>query len=459
MELLKNRKKTVMISAVLLAVILIGGAVISANAAMPVNSYVTDLGPIEQITELNGTIKSNKAVTCYSDIDGIIGKIYVKEGDYVHKGDLLMAYDEEDMNYLIELARLESEYEQSDYNKSLEQGNRYSGLYYGAAKSISELDAQIAVTQVTLTQKQNELLERKAALADEGAKLQISLIDWSDKPDSDEYENLSKLVQTNAYEQQYGSDVVSLQEEINALTTMLTGFKETRAEMVSQKASSMAGVLTQSGKDELEARRASNELSAGKRLADLNKAKEGIKAEFDGIVTGISVVEGSNTTPGMELIKLESSEDVIVAVNVNKYDIVNMTEGQLASVRVGGKAYTGKVKRIERMTSRDSASSGVNVEVSLDEPDSELILGLEVKTKVTTASMEAARRIPIDALDTDEEGDHVYVLNGKQARKLDIETGVKDDEYVEIISGLNEGDVVVWNDSSELNDGMNIKVS
>ena len=128
-------------------------------------------------------------------------------------------------------------------------------------QSLAVLDQQITDTQAAITQTEKDLLERRVALADEGAKLQVSLIEWSDKPDSDEYENLQKLAQTNAYEQQYAGDIVQMQEELNRLNTQLAYCKEYKAEMTSQKAATVNGVMTKGGKEKLEAVKAANDLT------------------------------------------------------------------------------------------------------------------------------------------------------------------------------------------------------
>ena len=41
---------------------------------------------------------------------------------------------------------------------------------------------------------------------------------------------------------------------------------------------------------------------------------------------------------------------------------------------------------------------------------------------------------------------------------MPVEIGVKNDDNVEVISGLSEGDTAIWNDTQELTDGMSVKV-
>ncbi len=456
MELLKSKKKMIAIGASAIAVI-IGVVSISANAALRVDSYTVARGSLSSISELNSTVQTNNTRKYYSPIDGKVGTIAVKEGDYVKKGDLLVSYDAADIEYQISMADLSSKTDQGSYDEAIQSSGRTAGLYAEAANSLPELEQQIALTQVTIAQKENELLERKAALADEGAKLQVSLIDWADEPDSDEYENLQKLVQTNAYEQQYASDIVQMQEELNCLNIMLGNYQAKKTEMTSQKMATYSGVLTKGGKERIEAVKEANDLANAQKLEDLNYAKGGIKADFDGVVTKISAIEGNTVTKGTELVVLESTEDIVVKANVNKYDIDIIAEDQPATVKIRGVDYAGKVSRIERMTDADK-STGIGVEITLDEPDENIILGLEVKSRVQTAALENVLQIPTEAYNSDEEGDYVFVVKNKKAVKTFVEAGAKNDDMIEICSGLNEGDVVVWNDSVMLTDGMDVNI-
>ncbi|MBR5356209.1 MAG: efflux RND transporter periplasmic adaptor subunit, partial [Lachnospiraceae bacterium] len=216
-------------------------------------------------------------------------------------------------------------------------------------------------------------------------------------------------------------------------------------------------VLTSGQKENLEATKETSQLVCAHNVANLEIAKKGIVADFDGIVTSVSATEGSNVSEGTDLVTLDSTENIILKLSVNKYDIVNVEEGQKATVRIKNKDYTGTVSRIARMT--DKGSVGVGVEVTLDAPDEDLILGLEAKVKITSASKENVLRIPLDAIIEDETEKYVYVYNNKKAVKKNIEIGVKNDDYAEVVSGLTDGDIVVWNDEIELTDGCDVKVN
>ena len=458
-RLLNNKKTTAAIIATVIAAAAgIGGYSVSSNAAMAVDAYTVDFGGLESEIEVNGTVESNKDMVCYSEIAARVGKIHVKEGDFVKKGDLIISYDLEELERLETMTDLQAKADLGSYNNSVQTGNRTAGLYGEAKRNLATLEQQISDTQEAITRTQNALTERKAALADFGAKLQISLIDWADQPDSDEYENLQKLVQTNAYEQQYAPDIVKLQEELNVLNVQLANLKEYKAEMTSQKASTVMNLMTEGAKEQLEAVKEANDISNNEKLTDYAAAKEGIKAEFDGIITQIGVIEGSDIARGTNLFTLKSSSDIIIKSTVNKYDIVNIEEGQPASVNIKNKDYQGVVSRIERMTKDSGTGTGIGVEITLLTPDADIILGLEAKSKIYTASLTQVLRVPVEALSEDEEGSYVFVAKDGKAEKVFVECGIRNDDMVEITDGLDEGTLVVWKDSEELSEGMGVKV-
>ncbi|MCR5671821.1 MAG: efflux RND transporter periplasmic adaptor subunit [Butyrivibrio sp.] len=459
MNLLKDKKKVAIAAGLVVAVAAIGGVSISAGAATSVDAYTVDKGALDSEIEVNGNVESNLDKVYYSKINARIGKVHIKEGDFVKKGDVIISYDAEELARLEALADLDAKADLGSYNNSIQTGNRTAGLYGEAKKNLAVLDQQIADTQDAITRTQNKLTERKSSLADFGAKLQISLIDWADKPDSEEYENLQKLVQTNAYEQQYDDDIVQLQEELNSLNVQLANYKEYKAEMTSQKASTVMNLMTEGAKEQLEAVKEANDISNNVKAEDFASAKEGIKAEFDGIVTTLDVIEGSNIQAGSQLFTLKSTSDIVVKTTVNKYDIVNVEEGQPATVKIKNKDYAGKVSRIERMTKDSGSGSGIGVEIKLDEPGDDIILGLEAKARIHTANLSDVLRIPLEALSEDEEGSYVFIAKDGVAEKEFVECGIRNDDMVEIRSGLSEGCLVVWKDSQEITDGMGVKVN
>lgn len=452
-----KKKVTMAILGVATAAVVAGGGLkMYSNAAMSVTSYVVDRGEIVRTLEINGNVESENSKSFYADIDGRIATVYVKEGDRVKKGDLLIAYDNTKIDELIELTNMSAAVDQESYNSALQSDSRVAGLNAEAKRNLKVLDTQINDYQAAITQLESDIAYKRAQIADHGAALQISLIEWSDKPDSEEYEELQKQIASNTAEMQSNYEVIEMQKQLNELSAHLAACREYKAEMTSQKASTVTATMTAADKDKLEAVKALNEFEAQKKIEELEEAKKGIRADFDGVVSAVNVTEDSYVAKGGLLLTIDSTETVMVRLNVNKYDIVNLHPEQSACVSIKGKDYSGRVERISNKTAANDI--GVDVEIKLDQPDDDIILGLEAKAKVNTASVNDAIRIPMDALNYDEKGDYVYIAGDKKAVKKYIETGMQNDDMIEVLSGLNAGDCVIWNDSQELSEGVNIKV-
>jgi RND family efflux transporter MFP subunit len=230
--------------------------------------------------------------------------------------------------------------------------------------------------------------------------------------------------------------------------------------MTGQKSSTMAGLMTSGAKEQLEADKAANEMASTDKQNRYENAKNGVTAEFDGVVTSISAIKGRNVASGTALVTLESTKDIVIRFNVSKYDIENIEEGQTATVKIKNKEYTGKVDRIDRMTSREAGqTSNVGMEIRLDAPDEDIILGLEAKAVIDTISIENALQIPKGAVYSDTEGEYVYVLRDGKAQKVDVTVGIYTSEMIEVVSGLNEGDVVIVAGETEITEGMELEAN
>jgi len=453
---LSKKKKIIAGIALALAVVILV-PVIKGNAAVKVEAVKATRGELERSIEINGTVKTNESKTYYAQIDGQVGHIVTSVGETVNAGDVLIEWDSEKLDYDIQMADYSAQSELGAYNNSIQNGGKMAGLYSEANTNLKVLDQQITDTSAAITSIEKQIEDKKAGLAAEGANLQISLIDWADKPDSEEYENLQKLVQSNAYEQQYNSDLVAMQDELNRLNKQLAACKEYKAEMSGQKSSSYTGVLTSGAKEQLEAQKASSELKSEKLKQKLEAAKGGVKADFSGVVTRVSAVEGSSVGVGAELIKIDSNTNIIITSHVNKYDIEHMEEGQQATVTIKGKEYTGKISKLSKVvTVDDKGVAGNDIEIVLDAPDSDIILGADAKANIITAKMDNVVQVPMETIISGTEGEYVYVIEKNVLVKRPVKVGASGEYMVEITEGLNGDEQIAIVGETELTEGMEV---
>lgn len=183
------------------------------------------------------------------------------------------------------------------------------------------------------------------------------------------------------------------------------------------------------------------------------------------------VVIGEPKTPGTMAVQGTSSPTVIMRIadlstkqiqaKVDETDIGSVKVGQTATFTVDsytGKTFTARVTNISQTdtsnswdTSSSSSSSSTSASViyyyvtlDVDDPDNELLPAMTARVEINTAEKPDALAVPISTLKTDANGSYVIVKNpdGTQENRY-VETGIYSDEYVEIISGLSEGEQVV----------------
>lgn len=192
----------------------------------------------------------------------------------------------------------------------------------------------------------------------------------------------------------------------------------------------------------------------------LSKAKAGIVADFDGIVTQVDTSAGSMAAEGSPLLTLASANDLCVEIPVSKYNLANIEIGQKATVTFQDKDYTGEVNYISKVAQKaESGAALVTVKVHIDTPDDNLVLGLDAKVKIDLGSVENVIKVPVSAVNSDTSGDFVYVVENNIVVRKAVTTGMASKEEMEIKSGLSEGEKVITTIDATIIEGMQVTES
>ncbi|MBR3458493.1 MAG: efflux RND transporter periplasmic adaptor subunit [Selenomonadaceae bacterium] len=193
-----------------------------------------------------------------------------------------------------------------------------------------------------------------------------------------------------------------------------------------------------------------------------------ITAPMDGVVVGepqsvgtMAVQGNSSPTVIMRIADLSSKQ---ILAKVDETDIGSVKVGQEATFTVD--AYTGKTfrARVSKISQTDTANSwNVNksssgssssssssasviyyyVTLDVEDPENQLLPAMTARVDITTASRDGVLSVPLSALKTDSAGSYVILVHpdGQQENRY-VETGIYDEDYVEILSGLEEGDEI-----------------
>lgn len=202
--------------------------------------------------------------------------------------------------------------------------------------------------------------------------------------------------------------------------------------------------------------------------AESDVAETVITAPMDGIVVGepksvgTMAVQGNNN-PTVIMYIADTSQKQILA-KVDETDIGQIQVGQTATFTVDtymDKTFTARVSKISQTdtsntwnttgtsstTSSSSSSSGsviyYYVTLDVDDPNDDLRIGMTARVDINTSEKENALVVPIAALKTNDKGSYVLKVNPQgQTEQVPVTTGIYSDEFVEILSGLSEGDKV-----------------
>ena len=443
--------------AVVVVLFIVSNSMAAKNAGAVVYTTTATVEDIEQTLNTSGTVKSEETKTYFAPVAVKIGTVDVAAGDSVKAGQTLVTYDADALSDAKQMTELKMQANEGGYESSIYKNNKYIAELGEANVNLEVLEQQIEDSENYVKELQQKINDKKTALAHEGTLLQVSLLDWSDQPDSEEYLNLQKLIQFNSYEQQNNKDIQAWQKEVDLYQEKIAAYKEYRSEMKSQKSSSEGGSMDNGSKSQLEANTQMERIESQNTLDAVEEVENGILADFDGVVTEVEAVEGSIPQEGTKLVTIESTEKVKVAITVSKYDLEKIALGQTVSIDIAGKKYDGEVVKIDRMaTTNASGAAVVGAEIEIKNPDSDIYLGVEARVEIHTAKAEGVVAIPVEVINTDMEGDFVFVAENGMVVKKRITTGITSDSYSEVKEGLTEGEAVIMTMGQELEEGMSV---
>jgi RND family efflux transporter MFP subunit len=197
------------------------------------------------------------------------------------------------------------------------------------------------------------------------------------------------------------------------------------------------------------------------RLTSLTEFKK-VKAPFDGTIVERDIDIGDLVTAGSgsgmsALYRVARNQPMRVFVNVPQSAADDLLMGNAqASIAVGGDAsrhYDGKVSRTSRAINPQSRT--LRVEVDIPNADSHLVPGMYVEVSFTLKTPIGVQ-VPAAALSFRPKP-QVAIIDDKNVVEFrDVKIGVDDGDVVQIESGLNEGDKVVLNLSSQIASGMKV---
>lgn len=458
----KGKKKWFIIGGI--AVVVIGYVALAdlgaKNITLPVNVTQALTGDITQTVESSGTVATEEEKIYFAQVSGKVNSLKVTPGANVKAGDNVVSYDLEDLES--ELKKVELEAKANNYgidaavaglNESQRKSSEAAANYEEAAKYVAHYNECVGQINEQLA-KANELSGQEASLKVEISELEAKL---AEKPNSEKLEK--KLSEKNEELKKVTKELgkYNIAELQSALEVCSGDLAEYKAQKAQYEAAKEADPTIGSQKAQQSALKEVSKLTTETAQQNFRKAQDGVVIDFNGIISQVDVAEGQTVTEGMPLFTLESLENVKATMSVSKYDLEKIVIGQKAKVTINGKEYDGTLSAINKIAqANQSGTPMVNVDIHIENPDDNIFLGIEAKISLETAKKEKALLIPVECVNSDMDGDFCWaVVNGIVTRK-DIETGISTDTYIEILSGINEGEQIVTDMTADLEEGMEV---
>jgi RND family efflux transporter MFP subunit len=251
--------------------------------------------------------------------------------------------------------------------------------------------------------------------------------------------------------------------------TRLAGVMDTRPGLVAQQ--DVDGAL---GKDqESEAKIAADKAAAAAaqqqlQVAEANERKvrtllayTQITAPFRGVITkryadtGAMIQQGTSShTQAMPLVRLAQSDVLRLVIPVPESEVPRIKLGETVEVNVAAlnRSFKGRVARFSNQL--DLETRTMHTEVDVPNPDLILVPGMYATARLPLERKAGALAVPVQAIGREEGKTTVYSVSpdGK-IEERSVQLGLETADMVEVLSGLQENDLVVVGDRSKLKPG------
>lgn len=396
-------------AAVIFATVVLVGAFSSMRRGdMPVRVTRVQRQTISATISTNGKIEPVTNFEAHAPAATSVKKIYVKEGDNVKTGQLLLQLDDA-------AARAET------------------------ARALAQLRAaQADLNAVQTGGTREEVITNQAELNRARAELNAA---------QRNLEAVRKLQQTGA------ASPAELQDAEVRLKSA-----QNQANLLEQKTSNRFST------PELErAKAALGQAQAAHAAAQESLAKSNVRSTVAGTVYSLPVKQGSFVNPGDLLAQVADLSRVMVRAFVDEPDIGRLAQGQPVKVTwdaLPGRNWQGSVTQIPSTVSMRGSRTVGEVTSQVENSDRKLLPNTNVSVVITTAKHENALTVPREAVHQDDGKRYVFVIAGNKLKRQEVETSISSLTFIEITGGIQEGSTIALGSPTGaiLREGIQVKV-
>jgi RND family efflux transporter MFP subunit len=396
----------------------------------------TKLAKMEQIPtyfEATGTLASDAESNVAPSIGGKIVKVNFDVGSYVRKGQALVQLDARDAQIRLDQAVAQAEQSRKAVKQAeagvdqaianLRQNQARLGLTKGSNFDIKDFSQVISVT-AQLKLAENEL-KRYENLLESGDVSRSAY----DKARAQRDQLIGQLAEARA------NAAIS----IKAINTAQAGVASARTQVANAK----AAVVT-----------AETQIAQARKAVTDNV----IYSPLSGYVSERNADPGefiSPNQPNAKIATIVRTAILRLKIDVPEQSIGKVAVGQGVSAQVSAypdRKFAGIITRI--LPSLNTQSRTLTVEAEIENVNGLLKPGQFATVRITQSKPEPAVMIPVTAVRADGDRNLVFVIKDGVANERVVQTGLLEDDQIEIKAGVRENEVVATNNVDKLGDGV-----
>jgi len=374
---------------------------------IPVETVSLHLGSIDRRLHLTGTIISEAMVDVLSKVSGILEKIQVEPGNRV-KVDQVVA--------MVEREEKEAQLQE-------------------AQAALDVLRAGWA--QVETGARPEEITQSEQLVRQTKASWETSL---------DNYMRLKNLKER---------DFISQQRLDEAMLQVTLSEAEYRS--AKEKLTLLRKGARQEDRDALLAQ--IRQAEAALRLAQIHLKNTTIRAPISGIISKRFLDQGSFVSTTTPIVRIVAMDRIKVLVQVVENELAQLKVGAKAEIYVDAyrkQVFRGGLSCISPTV--DPESRMADIEIQVDNKDHRLKPGMFARASLIVQRRDNVLLLPKDSLLRESGPARVFVHDKGRASLREVMLGLEGEQYVEVLTGLRDGDEVIVAGQYELRDGMPVNV-
>lgn len=398
-----------------------GGRAEAEAPAISITTARAEAREVPSYVQATGSLVADETSDVASQVSGQVVSTPVGVGAFVRQGDVLLRLNARDAQLRLQQARAGVQ----EAVAGVRQAEARLGLRPGGNFESSAIP-EVRAAGSSLEQAQAEL-----RLAEANERRYRELVETGD-------------VALSIYDQ-YRTARDTARSRVNAARQQLEAAVNTARQ---------SNQAVQSAQAQVESARSAVSI-AEKTVADAT-----VRAPYAGYISNRPVAVGEYITPSTNAVTLLRTNPLKLQLQVPEAEVPFIRPGMGVSLEVEahrGRRFSGRVTAVNPAV--DPVSRAATVEAAVENSDNALRSGMFATARITREGGGRSVFVPRAAVLPDEntKSFRVFVVDGQTARLRVVQIGADEGEWIQILSGVGEGDTVATGNLQQLYEGARVR--